>query len=92
MFQEGPRSAPPTGVSISSSGFSADVLCSRKRGQPQNHTSAITPQQRHPQACRSEEACCSLHVASAHQCTDKPRSCTWLSGWAAAKRGVGRPS
>ena len=30
MFHEGPRSAPPTGVSISSSGFSADVLCSSR--------------------------------------------------------------
>ena len=27
-FHEGPRSAPPTGVSMISSGFSADVLCS----------------------------------------------------------------
>ena len=33
MFHEGPRSTPPTGVSMSSRGFSADVLYSSRQKQ-----------------------------------------------------------
>ncbi len=35
MFHEGPRSAPPTGVSMSRRGFSADVLCNSRQDWPQ---------------------------------------------------------
>ncbi len=67
IFHEGPRSAPPTGVSISSRGFSADALCSSR--QDQVLTMLCTPLSAKPltlhcppQAHWSRQICSSLNA------------------------------